>query len=354
MKTVLLALEFPPAQGGVETYYGKLQQYWPEKLEVITNHNNQLISPSLPIFGWLKGFFSFGAYYRREKPEWALAGEILPLGTILYLLSFIYSYKYGVFLHGLDFSLARRTGVKRSLTGLILNKANLIICANSYTAAEVKKCYPQLQRIEVVNPGVEPRAEANDLETTKNTFELLTIGRLVKRKGVDMTLRAIATLKKHIPYLHYTIVGDGPDKKYIEDIVQELGLTSCVSLVSKAAEEDKERYLKACDIFIMPSRDIHGDYEGFGIVYLEAGSYKKPVIAGQGGGVSDAVTNDDNGLVVNGEDPTAIAEAILRLYNDNALRSRLGQRGYERSQASSWQARVTTIYSLLRQYDTSH
>ena len=109
MKTILVAIEFPPAVGGVETYYSKLKQYWSSDLQVITNQHNVLIGHFWPIFGWLKGFFTLLPVLRREKPEWVLAGEILPIGTIVYLASFfVRSFKYGIFLHGLDFSMIRK------------------------------------------------------------------------------------------------------------------------------------------------------------------------------------------------------------------------------------------------------
>lgn len=351
MKTLLVALEFPPAVGGVETYYGNIVKHWPEPIQVITNTESALISPFLPIFGWLRGLFTVKAQIQRHRPDWILGGEILPIGTILYILSFFYRFKYVIFFHGLDFSLACRRRRKHFLMKRILTKAQLIICANRYTLEEVKKYYPHIARVEVVNPGVDvDMVSPSSVVKTPDRFELITVGRLVKRKGVDMTLQAVAQLKPLIPELHYTIIGNGPDKEYIQDIIRELRIESSVTLVTDASDSDKINYLNQSDIFVMPTRDINGDYEGFGIVYLEAGLYKKPVIAGRSGGVEDAVNNNVNGLLVNGEDYTEIAQAIIRLYNDEALRIRLGQAGYERSLESSWQKRVTTIHTLLTHY----
>lgn len=357
MKTSLVTLHFPPAVGGVETYYGKVVKYWPEPIKVLTNTESALLSPFLPIFAWLKGLWTVKRHLQQEKPDWVLAGEILPIGTILYILSFFYSFKYGIFLHGLDFSLTRKTSLKRFFTKQILKKASVVICANRYTVDEVKKYYPHFSQIEVVNPGVEIENDTTPSEVASSSpqrFELVTVGRLVKRKGVDMTLQAVAKLKPLISELHYTIIGKGPDQTYLEDIIRELRIESMVTVVTNASDTEKDTYLKNCDVFIMPARNINGDYEGFGIVYLEAGLYKKPVIAGKEGGVQDAVVDEVNGLVVNGEDYNEIAETILRLYNDEALRVRLGQEGYRRSLESSWQKRVATIYSLLEQYGKTH
>lgn len=356
MKTLLIALEFPPAVGGVETYYGKIKQYWPESLHVLTNSNNALISPFLPFFRWFKGFFTLIGILRRERPDWVLAGEILPIGTIVYLASFISTFKYGVFLHGLDFSLISQSSLKHTMAKLILARANIIICANHYTARQVKNKYPELTNIEVVNPGVEINDGGVSLSSSLSAekkdsdsfFKLVSVGRLVKRKGFDMTLQALSKVKDLIPEIRYTIIGNGQDKQYLEDLIRELRLGEIVSIFSDLDNNEKNKYLADCDIFIMPSRDIAGDYEGFGIVYLEAGLFGKPVIAGNSGGVSDAVENEVTGLLVDGENIDEIAKAIVRLYNDESLRHVLGDKGRAHSLAHSWKERAETIYSLLQ------
>lgn len=351
MKTLLVTLHFPPTVGGVETYYGKVAAHWPEPLKVILNRENALISPFLPFFGWLKGFWTLKAQIQLGKPDWILGGEILPTGIILYLLSFFHRCNYAIFLHGLDFSKSQKTSRKRFISKRILKKARLVICANKYTMREVQKAYPAISQIEVVNPGVDIDAILPEATTTaKTTFDIVTVGRLVKRKGVDMTLQAVAKIKPLIPELRYMIIGNGPDKEYLLDIIRELRIESVAQIVTGVSDSEKAVYLRGSDIFVMPSRNISGDYEGFGIVYLEAGLYKKAVIAGRGGGVEDAVSDNVNGILVNGEDYNEIAEAIIRLYNDETLRKRLGEEGYKRSLESSWQQRVTLIHSLLEQY----
>ncbi len=352
MKTILVTLSSPLEIGGVQTYYNKLKQYWSSDLQLITNQDSALIGRFLPFFGWLKGFFSLLPALRREKPEWVLAGEILPVGTIVYLASFfVRSFKYGVFLHGLDFSMIQKVPRKQWLAKLILHKANIIICANQHTATEVRKLYPDVKNIAVVNPGVEINnlvvKQNNKIKVTEGTFVLLTVGRLIKRKGVDKTLLAIARLKNIIPNLRYVIIGDGPDKQYLEDLIRELQISDIVTMINGANDEEKNQWLTTCDIFIMPTRNIEGDYEGFGIVYLEAGFFGKPVIAGNSGGVSDAVQHERNGLVVDGNNEMEIGEAIVRLYNDNMLRTKLGNQGRELSLASGWEQRVKAIETLL-------
>lgn len=356
MKTLLLALEFPPAVGGVETYYGQLVNNWPEKIKIITNAQNQLLSPFLPVFAWLKGLRTVWVALGRYQPDWVLAGEILPLGTIAYSLSFLRKYQYGLILHGLDFSLATKTTLKRWLACLIIGRAHQVICANSATAAEVKKLVPAA-RVTVVNPGVTVEAvqtvsteDVDKLRTSyhvEKDFILTTVGRLVPRKGVDRVLEALPEISKIIPNCHYVIIGQGPYRATLEKLVQERKLEKQVTFLGEVDEETKQRWLVASDLFIMPSRMIEGDYEGFGMVYLEAGLHKKPVIAGRGGGVGDAVLDNVTGLMIDGNDIQEIAQAVIKLYQDTDLRTRLGQAGYERALSLTWSQQINKLYSAL-------
>ncbi len=355
MKTLLLALEFPPALGGVETYYQKVVEYWPDELILLTNAQKALLSPFLPIFAWLRGLFRVKAIIEQEEPEWVLAGEILPLGTIAYILSFFKVFKYGVFLHGLDFSLATKNVYKCWLSSLILRRATIVICANATTEQVVKKRFPTVTTA-VVNPGVETKSlgtKTQDVSTFRlhhnltNAFILVTVGRLVERKGMDMVIQALPEIIKKIPNCYYVVIGDGPYKKRLLELAETVGVAKRVLFFSGLSDEIKNNWLAASDIFIMPTRVIGGDYEGFGIVYLEAGLYKKPVIAGQSGGVKEAVNDGESGLIINGTDKESITAAVIYLHDDEGLRHRLSMNGYNKAVSMAWSKQVKKIYSLL-------
>ncbi len=116
-------------------------------------------------------------------------------------------------------------------------------------------------------------------------------------KGVDMVIKAIASLNQEIQEkISYIVVGTGEAESYLKDLAAELKVK--VTFTGEVSELEKWSFLSLCDIFIMPARSIDGDFEGFGIVYLEANIYGKPVIAGRSGGVSDAVLHNESGLLV--------------------------------------------------------
>ena len=128
-----------------------------------------------------------------------------------------------------------------------------------------------------------------------------------------MTIKAMKEAVKSTPNLYYFIAGDGPDKRYIKESAK--GVKNIVYL-GEITDEEKWAWLKVCDIFIMPSRDIDGDFEGFGIVYIEASLMGKPIVAGDTGGVRDAVLGARTGILVDPENENRIAGAITALAQD--------------------------------------
>lgn len=349
MKSILLTLEYPPFKGGVANYYGHLVRHWPDREGIqVINHNHG---------HWFMSLWSLRKALSKNPGAYVLIGQVLPLGTVAWLQYLIKPYNYGVFLHGMDFSFALSRPRKKWLMFKILKKAKKIICANSYVAELVKNWKPEFaDKIIIINPGIDAssfdRLEnttllLQDKYQTKDKVTLLSLGRLVKRKGVDMVIRALATLdeatKNKICYL---VAGTGEADYYLKD----LAVNENVKVIFTGEVSDLEKWslLDLCDIFIMPSRSVKGDFEGFGIVYLEANLYGKPVIAGLSGGVSDAVINEKTGLLVDPENVTEIAAAVKLLVLNSEERLRLGKFGRERATSDFlWVNQIKKLYNNL-------
>ncbi len=359
MKTILFALEYPPAVGGVENYYSKLTEYWPDEFSVVDNRQRELVNKRLPIFSWLPACFTIRRAVQNLKPDWLIAGEILPIGTAMWLVSHLVSFRYAVVLHGLDFSLATQVFWKKFLAKKILLRASKIICANSYTTSLVQAFINQTEKIHVVNPAIDTVLPtfrpglAHGLRENyglEHCFVLLSVGRLVKRKGFDAVISAMAALKDKQPFLRYVIIGDGPETDALQKAVEVLDLRAHVIFLHKVSDEQKWAWFSLSDAFITTARNISGDYEGFGIVYLEANMFGKPVIAGKSGGVGDAVKHMKNGLVVDEENIDEIAQAIELLASDKALTQTLGTQAKEWvTTQCTWDTRVQEFYSILKQ-----
>lgn len=194
----------------------------------------------------------------------------------------------------------------------------------------------------VVNPPVAPPIESIAVgaggDKLKQQLQLgsgpvlLSVGRLVARKGFDLVVRSVALLRAECPGLHYVIAGDGPERSALEQLVVDHDVTGHVHFLGQVDDATKWAAYGACDIFVMPNRVLGGaDWEGFGIVFLEAALSGRPSIAGRTGGASDAVVHDVTGLLVDPESPSELTGALRRLLHDRGLRERLGLAGLERA-----------------------
>jgi phosphatidylinositol alpha-1,6-mannosyltransferase len=154
---------------------------------------------------------------------------------------------------------------------------------------------------------------------------LLTVGRLQKRKGHDVMVRALAAVRRRHPDALYSIVGDGDERSHLERLVEELGLSGHVQFLGEVDEDTLLSCYQQCNLFVLPNREIEGDIEGFGMVLLEAQACGKPVIAGQSGGTMEAMKAPDTGLLVHCHQAEALAAAVDDLLSDSARSERMGQ-----------------------------
>ncbi|PIR13508.1 hypothetical protein COV49_01955 [Candidatus Falkowbacteria bacterium CG11_big_fil_rev_8_21_14_0_20_39_10] len=372
MNTLLFTLEYPPFRGGVASYYGNLVKYWPtfakasagkptEKNEifVLNNNDGKLLAGRLPILKWLPAFGALWQEVKSKKINHVLVGNILPLGTVTLVMSKILKFKYAVFIHGTDIAYAQKQTRKRWLAKIILKNADKVICNSRYTAGLVEKFIGDRDKVCVVNPGVDPtltlplRRRGNYAKNYNldNKIILFTICRLIKRKGVDKAIEVMPEVLKSFPNLVYVVAGGGPDEGYLKTSPPAPFLIKRGELVflGKITDEEKWTWLDLCDIFIMPTREEDGNFDGFGIVYLEANLSGKPVIAGRSGGVAEAVEDGVSGLLVDPNDAEEIKNAIIKLARDENLRKELGEQGRERAIKNfNWEKQVRKIYDLIK------
>ncbi|MBI2459272.1 MAG: glycosyltransferase family 4 protein [Parcubacteria group bacterium] len=358
MKTLLFTLEYPPFHGGVANYYGNLVKYWPEPdyISVLHNNNGRLINNKLPLLKWLPAYFALRRKIKQEKIGHVLAGQILPLGTVSLIYRKFYKTKYSVILHGLDLAYALKQPRKKWLTGKILKNSKKIICTNSYVAKLARQTFPEIgPKIAVINPGVDNNFQFSIFNfqlrkkyNLENKIVLLSVGRLVKRKGFDMVIEAMPKVLPEAPNLIYVIIGDGEEIENCKLKIENFGLNGKVIFIQKADDNERNVWYAASDIFIMPAREINGDFEGFGLVYLEANAAGKPVIAGNSGGVGDAVIDGLNGLLVDPLNTAEIASAIIKLAQNPALRQKLGEQGRARAlKEFNWPKQIDKMYKII-------
>ena len=190
-----------------------------------------------------------------------------------------------------------------------------------------------------IAPGIDtahfaPQSSALQLRESlglTNKKVIVSVGRLVHRKGQDSLIASLPEILRHHPEAHILMVGTGPYLKHLEDLVEKLAVKDSITFIGRIQYADLPRYISVGDVFAMPSRSrLAGlEVEGLGIVYLEASACGLPVIAGKSGGAPDAVLEGETGITVDGRDPTDIARAINFLLDDPIKAKEMGQRGRE-------------------------
>lgn len=193
-------------------------------------------------------------------------------------------------------------------------------------------------RLESVQNGIDPdrlpEASADDVARLKRRYGpdsqiLFCLGRLGPDKGQDVLLRAFGHVIRECPRARLLVAGDGPTRASLADLRDQLGLGDRLQLLGEIPSALLPSYFAACDLFVLPSR-CESRWEGFGLVYLEAAFYAKACIGGNEGGVPEAVTHGETGLVVDPRNEEAVAGAIVYLLQNDEARSAMGEAGRRR------------------------
>jgi phosphatidylinositol alpha-1,6-mannosyltransferase len=275
---------------------------------------------------------------RREKIEMILVGQILPVGTVVYLLNKIFVLPYFISCHGMDILTAAASPRKKKLMNKILEQAAGVIANSEFTKNELIKLGVPENEIIVVYPcvlggeGIEPEkiSEIKNRLGLADKKIILTVGRLVARKGHDRIIEALPQILARVPNAIYVIIGDGSERENLKLQIANLKLDNEVLLLGEVSESKKAAFYQLCDAFVMTPRQIGPDAEGFGTVYLEANQYGKPVVASRSGGVAEAVMDGVTGIVVEPENINQIAEGVIKILSEENLAKKLGEQGRER------------------------
>jgi phosphatidylinositol alpha-1,6-mannosyltransferase len=223
--------------------------------------------------------------------------------------------------HGTDLNAISARGVayrvKRVLQRIAFMRSKKLIAVSHFTAIKAEALGVPTNKIRIIPNGIAqngqprtPRAEMN------STPRLLTVCRLVPRKGCDTVIEALPQLLNTYPSLTYTIVGQGPEHDRLVALIKRLNLDEHVVLLGQVDEAEKVRLYDSSDLFVMPARANAVDFEGFGLVFLEAMSHGLPVIGGASGGIPDVIEDGVTGSLVPPDDPAALAIAIRTLLSD--------------------------------------
>lgn len=273
------------------------------------------------------------------------AFRALPEGLVAWLVARLTFRPVVIYAHGEELTTWGKGGKYKAMR-LALRHADTVIANSDFTRRELLAMGVRRENIILISPGVDveryrPGLPCEDLRLSVGMRPeqrlILSVGRLSRRKGFDMVIRSMPELARRGIDARYVLVGIGEDREYLEVLARELGVENRVHLIGHAAPEDLPRWYNACDVFAMPNREINGDTEGFGMVFIEAAACGKAVISGQAGGTGDAVLDGVTGLRVDGADPAAVADALSSLLLDAGILASMGQRGFQRAmQEFAW------------------
>ena len=208
-----------------------------------------------------------------------------------------------------------------------------------FTRKAISKTLSEKSRNKLVKiaPGIDtahfiPRADGFEKRVELGLQDkkiIISVGRLVHRKGQDKLIEAMPTILRKIPNAHLLIVGEGPYKNHLDKLVKKFSLEESVTFVGRILYDKLPTYLSAADLFAMPSRSrFFGlEVEGLGIVYLEASACGIPVVAGNSGGAPDAVMEGVTGFCVDGTDVDQVASAVIEVCSNAERASHMGAAG---------------------------
>jgi phosphatidylinositol alpha-1,6-mannosyltransferase len=206
----------------------------------------------------------------------------------------------------------------------IARKVDHLTYLGEFTRKAISRPISDSARASMVKiaPGIDTDhfapVDSTDLKKSLGLTEkkiIVSVGRLVHRKGQDVLIAAMPEILRGIPDAHLLLIGEGPYRQYLETRVKKLQIDSHVSFIGRIAYTDLPRYICLGEVFAMPARSrLAGlEVEGLGIVYLEASACGLPVIAGNSGGAPDAVREGVTGLVIDGRDAQTVAQSISEL-----------------------------------------
>ena len=341
---LLVTNDFPPKIGGIQNYLWELwRRLPPEGVTVLTTPYRdaatfdaaapmRIVRTREPV---LLPHPSLAQRIRSLAndvgAEIVLLDPALPLGALGPRLGL----DYGVVLHGAEVAIPARLPGLAMLMERVLRSASVVISAGGYAAAEAERCAGTALPMVEVPPGVDTERfvplDANERRSirARHGFDdgplVVSLSRLVPRKGFDMVIKAVSTLAADQGGLQLAVAGAGRDRTRLERLAR--GSAAEISFLGRLDAAELPQVMAMGDVFAAPCRSRWGglEQEGFGIVFAEAAACGIAAVAGRSGGSHEAVWHGETGLIVDRpDDATEVAVAISQLLSDRAQRSEMG------------------------------
>jgi phosphatidylinositol alpha-1,6-mannosyltransferase len=356
---MVLTEHFLPDYGGTITWLLQTySRYEPEQVIVMAgeHHDSWLVDQALPfkveripmsmtdwdptapasLWRYLGMLRHVMRSRRKHRVQQLHCVRVVPEGLIAWCVRLLTATPYLLYAHGEEILIGLTSRKLRWMLPRIYHGAAAIIANSHQTKTLLESIGVQSAKINVIHPGVETKAfqigdaAARTIRRRHNlgqSLVLLTVGRLQRRKGQDMVIRALPHILRRFPDVKYVVVGVGEEYRVLRRLAEEVKVQDKVIFAGQIGHGEKAAYYAACDVFVMPNRQIGADVEGFGIAFLEAAAAGKPVIGGRSGGTGEAIQEGVTGIRVDGESVKAIAAAVIDLLADSEKARAMGERG---------------------------
>nr|WP_212763361.1 glycosyltransferase family 4 protein [Gordonia araii] len=353
-RTLLITNDFPPRPGGIQSYLQNLVDRLPPEQVVVyaprwrgrshiefdervpytvVRHPTTLMLPT-PLVARRAA-----KLVREHDIENVWFGAAAPLALLAPVVRRAGARRILASTHGHEVGWSMLPGARRVLR-VIGEETDTVTFVSKYTRGRFASAFGPNAALEYLPCGVDVERFAPDAAARAVIRErhglgerpvVVCLSRLVPRKGQDMLIRALPTIREAVPGAALLIVGGGPYAKTLQELAAATPDGEHVIFTGSVPAEEIPAYHNAADVFAMPSRTRGGglDVEGLGIVYLEASACGVPVVAGDSGGAPETVIAARTGLVVSGRSVPQVAEAVVTILSDPARARRMGAAGRE-------------------------
>lgn len=375
MKILIITLEYPPQVGGIASYVGNFASHVPPESTIVyapkvkggaewdklnpwkTYRRNPYWAFVWP--RWIRMFWHIWAIARRENISAIYLHNILPVGYVAYLIKKFKKVPYVIFLHGTDVSVATKTIFRRKKFKLICREAQEIVVNSNFLKEKLKERVENWEAVKVLYPCPadfflvkQPEESLKKLRAQlalEGKKVIITVARMVEGKGYPHLARLLPQILEKIPNLVWLMVGDGPKREIILDLIHKNSLQNVVRYLGAIPQTDLPQYYQVADLFVLLTHPDESREEGWGTVFLEAAASGLPVVAGRSGGTAEAVEDGVTGFIVDIYQEKNVVETITRLLLESEYAKQMGQTGMERIRKEfKWEDQI----KKLKNYET--
>jgi len=371
LKTLVVTNDFPPRPGGIQNFVHALATRQPagsivvycsdwrgsrdfdaaQPFPVIREPTSVLLPA--PAVGRRAA-----AIAREHGCDTVWFGAAAPLGLLAGALRKRSGIERAVALtHGHEVGWAALPGA-RSLLRRVGRGCDVVTYLSEYQRVRLEPSLRGVTELRRLAPGVDtelfhPEVDGSEVRARYQLADrpvIVCISRLVPRKGQDMLIRAMASVRSQVPGAALLLVSGGPYRDKLKALARACGVADDVIFTGSVPYAALPAHYAAGDVYAMPCRTRRGglDVEGLGIVYLEASATGLPVVGGDSGGAPDAVLEGETGYVVGGRDVETLTSRLVELLRDPELRARMGAAGRKWTEAEwTWDHQATRMQELL-------